>query len=459
MQTSTPPVIAAKFSNGRRFVNRESCLRKAISVLCRAMTTPRGHIRWLLIFWMFVISAIAYLDRVNISIATTRMEEQFHLDDVQFGWVFSAFLLGYALFQAPGGRLADRFGPRMVLMLGTFWWSLFTTLTAVVPGALPRALLVLVCTRFLLGVGEAVVFPSSNRLVASWIPSQERGIANGLIFAGVGAGAGVTPPLITYIIVNHGWRWSFWISALIGLTAGVVWFLIARNRPEEHPWIEAREADYIRAGLPQSTAPDSAKPLGWKTILGSKNVAAITLSYFCYGYVAYIFFTWFFKYLNVVRGLNLKSSAFYGMLPFLAMAICSPLGGWISDRVTWYRGKRSGRCVVACASMALSAVFVTLGTHAQDARIASVILAGGAGALYLSQSSFWSVTSEIAGRSAGSVSGVMNMGNQIGGAITASLTPLIAKHFGWSASFIAAAILCGLGALFWLRVDPDEQLS
>ena len=118
-----------------------------------------------------------------------------------------------------------------------------------------------------------------------------------------------------------------------------------------------------------------------------------------------------------------------------------------------------GRCGVACVGMALSAVFVALGTHAQDARVASIILAGGAGALYLSQSSFWSVTSEIAGRSAGSVSGVMNMGNQIGGAITASLTPVIAKHFGWSASFIAAAVLCGVGALLWLWVNPDEQLS
>jgi len=423
------------------------------------MTTRRGNIRWLLIFWMFVISAIAYLDRVNISIALSRIEKEFHLDDVQFGWVLSAFVFGYALFQAPGGRLADRFGPRMVLTLGTVWWAVFTSLTALVPATLTRALLVLLCTRFLLGVGEAVVFPSSNRLVASWIPSQERGIANGVIFAGVGAGAGVTPPLITYIIVNHGWRWSFWISALIGLAAGLVWFFIARNKPEEHAWISSPEKDYILAGIPKSTATESSKPLGWGVILTSKNVWAITLSYFCYGYVAYIFFTWFFKYLNVVRGLNLKSSAFYGMLPFLAMAACSPLGGWISDRVTRYRSKRMGRCVLASLSMGLCTIFVALGTRAEDARIASLILAGGAGALYLSQSSFWSVTSEIAGRSAGSVSGVMNMGNQIGGTITASLTPLLAKHFGWSASFIAAAVLCGFGALLWLRVNPDEQLS
>jgi ACS family glucarate transporter-like MFS transporter len=424
------------------------------------MTLFHGRLRWLLIFWMFVISAIAYLDRVNISIAGSSIEREFHLEHLQLGWVFSAFVLGYALFQAPGGRLADRFGPRKVLTLGTAWWALFTALTAFVPPGWPHALMMLLSVRFLLGVGEAVVFPASNRLVASWIPSRERGLANGFIFAGVGAGAGIAPPLITYILVHHGWRWSFWISALIGLIAGLVWMLLARDTPEKHPWIDAQEAETIRSGLPQSASGQTAgRPLPWGVIFGSKNVLAITLSYFCYGYVAYIFFSWFFIYLSNVRGLDLKSSSYYAMLPFLAMAIGSPLGGWISDLVAKKYGNRLGRCGVASFSLMLSAIFVAAGTYAQDARIASIILAGGAGALYLSQSSFWSVTSDIAGRSAGSVSGVMNMGNQIGGAVTASLTPLIAKHFGWGTSFMVAAALCVVGSLMWLAVDPQRELS
>jgi MFS transporter, ACS family, glucarate transporter len=424
------------------------------------MNLVRGKIRWLLIFWMFVISAIAYLDRVNISIAGSSIEQEFHLQHTQLGWVFSAFVLGYALFQAPGGRLADRFGPRRILALGTVWWAVFTALTAFVPAGLGSALGTLLGTRFLLGVGEAVVYPASNRLVASWIPSQERGIANGLIFAGVGAGAAIAPPLVIYILVHHGWRWSFWISAVIGLAAGAVWAWIARDQPEDHPWTEATEIAHIRSGLPMSaTAPDSSRPLPWMTIAASKNVAAITLSYFCYGYVAYIFFSWFFIYLSSVRGLNLKASAYYGMLPFLAMAICSPLGGWISDLLAMSHGEQKGRCGVAGVSMALCAAFVALGTQVQDARLASIVLAGGAGALYLSQSAFWSVSSAIAGRSAGSVSGVMNMGGQIGGAVTASLTPVIAKHFGWGMSFFVAAGLCVLGSLMWLLVDPTQELA
>lgn len=419
----------------------------------------RHRVRWLLIFLMFVISAVSYLDRVNWSIAVLPIEQTFHLSDIQFGWIFSAWALGYALFQAPSGHLADRFGPRVTLALGTIWWALFTALTALVPAGLAGSLGLMVGVRFLLGAGESVVYPASNRLVASWIPSQDRGIANGLIFAGVGAGAGITPRLITYVILNFGWQWAFWISALIGLLAGVVWFLVSRDRPREHRWVVPEEAAYIESGLPPSTKESDGRSFPWRGIFTNSSVLALTASYFCYGYVAYIFFAWFFKYLSQVRGLNLKSSSYYAMLPFLAMAIGSPLGGWISDLLVKRRGERAGRCGVACGSMALAAVFVGVGTRAADARVASIVLAGGAGALYLAQSAFWALSSRIGGRSAGSLSGVMNMGSQIGGAVTASLTPWIAEYFGWGSSFFVAAGVCSVGAILWLAVNPDSTLA
>jgi ACS family glucarate transporter-like MFS transporter len=417
-------------------------------------------IRWLLIFWMFTISAISYLDRVNISIAGRFIQQEFHITDLQLGTVFSAFLVGYAFLQAPAGRLADRFGPRLILTLGTLWWGVFTALTAMVSASMAGLLLVLRSVRFGLGAGEAVLFPASNRMVANWIPAQERGLANGLIFAGVGAGAGVTPPLVTLIVLRYGWRVSFWISAAIGLVAGAVWYWLARDRPEDHPWITPREIAHIKKGLPAPTTElNIGKPLPWRTIFGSKDLLAVAFSYFAYGYAAWIFFAWFFIYLSKVRGLDLKVSAYYSTLPFLAMATCSPLGGWISDKLTQRHGKRVGRCGVAVVGIALAAVFIALGTQVESARLASVVLAGGAGALYLSQSSFWSVTADMGGASAGSVSGVMNMGGQIGGIVTASLTPLIAHEFSWTASFLVAAGLCAAGSLAWLVVDPNVELG
>ena len=406
-------------------------------------------VRWVLVAWLFVVSAIGYLDRVNISIAGQSIEKEFHLTNVQLGWIFSAFVLGYALFQAPGGWIADRAGPRLVLMLGVIWWGAFTSLITVFSSGLPRLIVLLIATRFLLGMGEAVIYPASNCVVAAWVPSAERGIANGIIFSGVGCGAALTPPLITYLLIHHGWRSSFWASAGLGLAAGAVWFLIARDRPAEHPWVSSTELAHIRSGLPQYHRADR---LPWRRILNNSNIWLVTASYFCYGYAAYIFFSWFFIYLSSVRGLDLRESSYYTMLPFAAMAIGSPLGGWISDRLTKSRGKRAGRCGVAAAGIALSAVFIALGTQVDSARIATVVLAAGAGALYLSQSSFWSVSADIGGKSAGSVSGFMNMGGQIGGALTASLTPAIASHWGWTASFLVAAGLCVVGSVLWTLV-------
>lgn len=426
------------------------------------MTDSRpSHVRWFLIFWLFILSAVAFLDRVNISIAGSSIASEYHLSNVELGWVFSSFLAGYALFQTLGGRLADRFGPRRVLAAGVVWWGVFTALTAAVPHGIAGALLLFVSIRFLFGAGEAVVYPASNQFVSRWIPTQERGIANGWIFAGVGAGAGLSPPLITFIMLHYGWRASFWFCAVIGLVVGLVWYISARDTPAEHSSVSASELSLIHSGIPSATAgPAGGRQLvSWKTVFKSKEVLAITISYFSFGYVAWIFFSWFYTYLAQVRGLNLKASAGYAMLPFLAMSVGCALGGMISDRLTRAHGPRIGRCYLASVVIALAAVFLVFGAEVESARLASVVLAGGAGALYLAQSSFWSVTADLAGRSSGSVSGFMNMGAQAGGWLTAWLTPLIAKHYGWTASFLVAAALCVTGSVAWMFVDPKRTLE
>ncbi len=419
----------------------------------------RGRLRWLLVAWMFAISATAYLDRVNISIAGPILQKEFGLSNTQLGYVFSSFVIGYALFQVPGGRLVDRYGPRRTLLFATIWWAVFTSITAMVSSGIGASLLILLGVRFALGLGEAVVYPSSNRLVSKWIPTTERGVANGLIFAGVGIGAGVTPPLVTYIIGHYGWHWTFWISAAIGLVIGAVWFWIARDEPVQHPWITKEEIWKIDVGLPVAATTAQGPALRWTQLVRSRSVMAMSLSYFAYGYTAYIYFTWFFIYLTRVRGMDVKSSAILGMLPFLAMAVGSPLGGTVSDFVTRHWGRRNGRCILAAVSMGVSAVFLAFGPLAASAQMATLLLAGGAGALYFSQSSFWSVSADISGPSAGVLSGFMNMGNQIGGALTASLTPILASYFGWSFSFLVTAVLCGAGALAWLLVDPERVVG
>src|ERR1017187_8973051 len=157
-------------------------------------SAERTRVRWFLVFWLFVLSAVSYLDRVNISIAAGSIVDAYHLTDVQLGKVFSALVAGYALFQTVGGYLADRFGPRRILTAGVVWWGIFRALTALVPANISGALFLFVMVRFLLGATKAVIYPAANQLMTRWMPRRDPSIANGGIEPGVGAGASLTPP-------------------------------------------------------------------------------------------------------------------------------------------------------------------------------------------------------------------------------------------------------------------------
>jgi len=422
-------------------------------------------IRYPLVFLLLVLSAVAFLDRTNISVAGIQIGREFAISNTRLGWVFSAFLIGYASFQIPAGLLVRRFGPRLVLLLGCVWWGIFTALTAVVPPGIAYALMLLILVRFALGAGEAVIYPASSQFVERWFPVIERGKANGIIFAGVGLGSGLTPPIVTAIILHYGWRASFWFSALIGIVIGVVWYMVARNTPETHPWVGDAERSLIVAGRRLSNDAGTDDPanygkhtIPWVKIFGSKAIYALTLSYFSFGYVAWIFFAWMYIYMATVRGLSLKSSAMYSSFPFIAMTVGCLLGGVVSDWISAHFGLRKGRCMLSGIALASTAVLLLLGSRAHDARTAALVLACGAGVLYVAQSSFFAVAADIAGEYTGIVSGMMNMGGQIGGACTASLTPLIAAHFGWNMSFLTAAALALMGGVAWMMVDPTKQL-
>lgn len=429
----------------------------------------RTHMRFFLSFLLFILSAVAYLDRTNISIAGLQISAEYGLGNQRLGWIFSAFLVGYAGFQVPAGWLASRFGPRRVLTFGVLSWGVVTELTALLPTDISHVVVVLVAIRFALGISESVMYPAANQFVAQWVPQQERGIVNGLIFAGVGAGSGLTPPLLTWLIASHGWRTAFSFSAIVGVIASIVWWFSARDLPEEHPSVSALELRKIQEGIESqgllSTPTDAetqksdAPRISWRAILHRRDLAALMVGYFGYGYIAWIFFSWFFLYMAQVRGLDLKASARYAMLPFLCMTLCCLAGGVLNDRLTSKYGLRAGRCFLAAMAFFLTAVFLILGSQVHSPGLAGAILAGGAGALYLSQSAFFSVSVDIAGRSSGIFSSIVNMGGQIGGAVTASLTPWIAQHFGWTSSFGVGAVLALIGSLCWLLVHPERPLE
>ncbi len=299
------------------------------------------QIRWQILGLLFLISVVTYLDRINISVAGKQMSEELGLTDLEFGTIFSAFVLGYALFQIPGGWLGDRFGYKKVLVSALILWSLFTALTPLAPASPLVSLLGVVgaicLVRFLIGLSESVSYPCSTALAGKWFPPQERGRAIGTIFAGLGVGAALTSPIVAWLVVSYSWQISFYLCALVGILLGLVLVFSLTEWPQQHPRISESELEYIRAGrsaeTPASSAAAPARTTPWMKILTNRDVMLLFASYICIGYTVYIYFAWFYRYLTDERGFDALTASYFAIFPFLAMTVTAPLGGWLTDRL------------------------------------------------------------------------------------------------------------------------------
>lgn len=386
------------------------------------------------------------MDRVNISVTARQMMPAYGLTDQDMGYVFSAFVFGYALCQIPGGRLGDRWGARVVLACALVWWSLCTVLTAVV-ATLPVAGLVgtvgaLVIVRFLLGVGESVALPNFNRAVADWMPPGQRGLGIGIAIGGIGIGAAITPPLASWVMVNYHWQSVFYLSALIGLMVALLWVLFSRDGRSD----ATAKADTIPTPVP------------WGTIFRSRPLWWLVASYTCLGYVAYIYMSWLYLYLVNVRGIDLLRGGWLAAGPFLAILLFCPLGGWVTDKLVPTIGLRRARLSIGMLGMALAGGLIAVGAWVESQTLAIVCLSLGAGWLYFTVGAYWSVTTDLSKTHAGTLSGVMNTGANVGGVISPSLTPWLADHWGWTASLLVAAGIALCGGLMWMKVNPEDGL-
>jgi ACS family glucarate transporter-like MFS transporter len=418
-------------------------------------SSPASRIRWRIAGLLFLISVVTYIDRVNISITARQMMPAWGLTEIEMGQVFSAFVVGYALCQIPGGWFGDRWGARAVLTAAILWWSAFTALTAVAAtwplASLVGVLTSLIIVRFLVGVGEAAALPNFNRTVANWLPAQERGLGIGLAIGGIGIGSALTPPITAWVMVNFGWQTAFYGSAALGVLVAAAWWLYARDRPDQHPHVNAAELAAI------GTAERAEEPPPWRRLLGNPAVRWLVLSYTCLGYVAYVFMSWFYLYLVNVRGFGVLRGALFASAPFIAMAVSCPLGGWATDRLARQHGLTRGRAYAGAAGMLLAAACILLGAVTAWPSLAIALLSLGAGWLYFAVGAYWATTIDVSPRHAGALSGLMNTGANIGGSLSPTLTPLIAQHWGWTAALGAAAAIALAGGVMWAFIDPGRR--
>ncbi len=428
------------------------------------IVTAPTRTRWLTVTLMFGVGVLMFIDRVNISIAAKYIMPEYGLSNVQMGWIFSSFVFGYAVLQIPGGSLGDRFGPRRVLAGAILWWSGFTALTALAGDWFFTSLLGVVGSfiliRALIGVGEAAGPPNYNRVVANWMPTGERGLALGITSSGSALGAALTPPLIVWIMVNLGWRASFYIAGGAGIGVALLCYWFVRDRPEEHSWVNAAELRLITQepgrGTERGRAPERTP---WRILLKRPDLWLLTASYGTLGYIGYIYFSWFYLYLVNVRGFSIVSGGWFSTAPFFISAAVAPVGGWLSDALSRRFGKRIGRCSLGFCGPLVGSILIYCGAATSDPHLSALLLSLGEGSLFLSVAAYWATTIDLARPYAGAVSGMMNMGGNLAGTLSPTLTPYLAQNYGWNSALYMAAAIAFLGAFFWLGIHPEQAID
>ncbi len=426
-----------------------------------------SSVRWRIMALVTIINMLPALGKISLGVTGKYIQDQYRFSDATMGWMLSAFVVGYALFQFPGGWLGDRFGPRKVLTVAILWYSLCLAAMAAVPHlfivrwvGLAGAFALI---RFLTGAGEAFTSPNSAKVVGSWMSSGKLGFGISFYNLGIGAGGAATPVLIAWTMQHWGWQISFQVCGLIGVFFAVIWGFYVTDRPEQHRHVNSAELKLLRSGVETS----KQRPLRdlangrppWRRMLSSNSVRALIVSYMCRAYAMYFFDTWFFIYLLRARGLSVTKGGFWGATPYLAILLLSPIGGWVSDNAVRKFGTRRGRQTAVWIGMGCSAVLVWVGSNTADNTIALMLVAAGAGFNMFANISFWATCIDLTPSYAASLSGLMNMCGALSGGLAPILTAYISKNFGWAWALDLIALLSVVSGALWFLVKADEKLE
>ncbi|MGH8784627.1 MAG: MFS transporter [Cupriavidus necator] len=397
---------------------------------------------------MCLMYFIAYIDRVNISVAAPLIREEMGLTASQLGLVFSAFAYPYAAMQILGGWMADKFGPKKVLIVLSLIWGVATVLTG-----FAGSVLMLVVLRFVLGIGEGGAFPTATRAFTYWMPVAERGFAQGITHSFARLGGAITPPIVLVIVAAAGWREAFIVLGAVSLGWTLLYAFFFKDSPDKHSRVTAQELQEIgyRRGDSQQAAK-AATP--WRRLF--RRMWLVTFVDFCYGWSLWVYLTWLPSYLKEARGFDLKQLALFTALPLMAGVVGDTLGGVLSDRIYRRTGNlRLARGAILFVGLAGSLMFIAPMTFTADAVNAVILLSLSFFFLELTNAVLWSLPLDIAGKYAGTAGGMMNTGFGVAGMVSPVVFGYLIERTGsYDLPFMISGALLGVGALASLFINP-----
>ncbi len=293
--------------------------------------------RYWVFFLLFLFNVIAYVDRVNMSVAGKPIAHEFGLSPIALGYLFSSFLWAYVLMMLPGGRLIDRWGTHVVASVATAVWSAAQMATGIV-GSFATMLV----ARLGLGVGEAPFAPVTYGSVRSWSPYRERGTAIAAISAGPPLGLALGAPLVGWLIESLSWRWSFIITGAVGFAWVVVWVSLVSSM-EKTRWLPQSERDHILAERDAGIEPPSHGGIGYLGLVRCPAMWGLFISQGCLVYTFYLYMAWLPNYLQTTRHVSIVGSGLYTAIPFIFAAVVCIIANWFGDRLLSAAAVRAGK--------------------------------------------------------------------------------------------------------------------
>lgn len=392
--------------------------------------------RWQIVAIILFGSIINYIDRVNLSFATTDLRAEFGLNASQLGFLLAAWMWPYAAASIPSGWLIDKLGINRIFIYSVILWSIAT-----IGSGISNTYWELYLSRVCLGIAEAPFFIISAKVVQLYFNAQKKGLAAGVINLGPKLANAFAPPIIATLILTTSWRGMFMILGIIG-------FLIVLL------WSKTYKTD---KAISQTKTLNTKKQINFWKLLNHQTTWWINLGNFGSSYVFWLYFTWLPTYLIDKRHLNLATTGWIAALPFIFGAIAVPLGGYFSDflMARYKINNIRARVIPAAIGCIIAGITVIPINYITDLYTTVILFSVSTCAVSARVGVLWALVSDIAPQNAvGIFGGLQNCTSFIGGALAPILSGIIIQFtYNYNIVFAISGILVILAALCYFMVS------
>lgn len=429
------------------------------------MSVPHNRYRYRIFLLLFSIALINYIDRGALSYAANDIVSEYAFTKVELGSVLSYFGIGYLVGSLCGGFLADRFGTRRVWLVAGISWSILE-MGCAYAGDLGMmllsgsALMGFAIMRVLFGMAEGPAYVLMNKAISHWATDAERGVALGIGLVSTQVGALLTAPIaVGLLLLTHDWRLMFILLGILSLITMIVFAVMFRDEPSQHPALSSDEQELLKQG--QRSLKESLEALPWWRFFTSRTLVCNALGYFTFLYVTFTLATWMPKYLQDNFHYNLHSLWYVAMIPWMGACFTVVLGGKLSDALLKrFHSYRVARNLFAALFLLLTGLCFMSIPLASSAFGVIVLMTLGNAMNGMVNNVYWSVVIDVSPRgSVGTYSGMTLGIANLAAIIAPFMCGVLAELYGYNAMFVVTGgiALCSMVAMLFLR--PEKRFT